>query len=340
MIIINPSKPPLKKGRFFCFPFIRVHLWLNPPSPLQEGRAIFCPPRAERSVCNDGFFILGSAVSSVLFLLDLKINLLERNSMDPHPLLPEQDYWSTPFAQALLMSLDLFPGATVLDVAAGGGIPAFYLAEQVGPEGQVLAVDIHQSQVLRARTLQGARFPWLKFEVGDMRSLPPTLPEFDRITGNLSFMFFRPNRFDALKSLIRFLKPGGQIVLTFPSLGTFDSLWNRVEQEMSQRKLENELQALAEYIEERPSTAQAAQWLKELGMEKVAMQDLPLEVKTGSGVDFLEHPLLRGGFLDDIYECFQDPALADEFMTVLSEDIASFTPLYALRGVIGGWAPG
>jgi len=69
-------------------------------------------------------------------------------------------------------------------------------------------------------------------------------------------------------------------------------------------------------------------------------QDLPLEVKTGSGVDFLEHPLLRGGFLDDIYECFQDPALADEFMTVLSEDIASFTPLYALRGVIGGWAPG
>ena len=257
--------------------------------------------------------------------------------MDPHPLLPEEDYWSTPFAKALLQSLDIFPGATVLDVAAGGGIPAFYLAERVGPEGQVLAVDIHQSQVLRARTMQGARFPWLKFEVGDMRFLPPTLPEFDRITGNLSFMFFRPKRFEALQNLIQFLKPGGQIVLTFPALGTFDSLWQRVEREMSQRKLENELKALAEYIEERPSTAQAEQWMRELGLEKVVVTDLPLEIKTGPGVDFLEHPLLRGGFLDDIYECFQDPALADEFMTVISEDIESFTPLVAQRGVISGW---
>jgi len=279
---------------------------------------------------------LGSAVSSTLFF-QLENNSPEMKFMDPHPLLPEEDYWSTPFAHALLQALDIFPGATVLDVAAGGGIPAFYLAEQVGSAGQVLAVDIHQRQILRARTLQGTRFPWLKFEVADMRFLPPTLPEFDRITGNLSFMFFRPKRFEALKNLIQFLKPGGQIVLTFPALGTFDSLWDRVEREMSRRQLENELKALAEYIEERPSTEQAGQWLEELGLEKVVVQDLPLEVKTGPGVDFLEHPLLRGGFLDDIYECFKDPALADEFMAVISEDIASFTPLIAQRGVISGW---
>ena len=53
--------------------------------------------------------------------------------------LPENDYWSTPFAEALLSHLDIFPGATVLDVAAGSGIPAFHIAEQVGSEGRVLA---------------------------------------------------------------------------------------------------------------------------------------------------------------------------------------------------------
>ena len=146
--------------------------------------------------------------------------------------LPESDPWSTPFAQLLLDHLDLQPGDAVLDIAAGGGIPAFHLAEQVGDQGSVLAVDIHHGQVLRARSVQGRHMPWLQFEVGDMRFLPETLPRFDRITGNLSFMFFRPNRFAALQSLLRFLKPGGQIVLTFPSLGTFDSLWFCVDEEM------------------------------------------------------------------------------------------------------------
>lgn len=258
--------------------------------------------------------------------------------MNNHWPLPANDTWSTPFAQALLKHLDLFSGATALDIAAGGGIPAFYIAEQVGPDGQVLAIDVNHRQVLHARSSQRSHLPWLKFEVGDMRTLPPTLPQFDRITGNLSFMFFRPDRPQALGNLLKFLKPGGQIVLTFPSLGTFDSLWTRIKNEMEKRKLDAERQALDEYIAERPSAEQARKWLQELGMEKVEVTEWPLEVPTGPGREFLEHPLLRGGFLDDVYECFQDQSLAEEFMTVISQDTASFTPLYAQRCVMSGWA--
>ncbi|QPJ62617.1 MAG: class I SAM-dependent methyltransferase [Candidatus Nitronauta litoralis] len=257
--------------------------------------------------------------------------------MKSHWALPENDYWSTPFAQTLLHLLDLPPGATVLDVAAGGGIPAFYLADMVGAQGRVLAVDINQRQVLRGRTLQGNRFPWLKFEAGNMKNLPPDLSQFDRITGNLSFMFFRPDRLEALKSLIRFLKPGGQIVLTFPSLGTFDSLWKRVEDEMKDRQLHDELVGLHEYLDERPSSDNARDWLMECGLQKVEVIEWPLEIKSGSGREFLEHPLLRGGFLDDIYECFKDPALADEFMDVIASDTGRFFPLIAQRCAMSGW---
>lgn len=253
--------------------------------------------------------------------------------------LPENDYWSTPFAEVLLHSLDLFPGATVLDVASGSGLPAFHLAERVGPEGRVLAIDINQRGALRARSVQGTHLPWLSFEVGDMRRLPSSFPRFDRITGNLAFMFFRPDRYEALKNLTTRLKPGGQIVLTFPSLGTFDSLWKRVEEEMTKRQLQKERQALAEYIEERPSADQARQWLEQLGLEKVDVIEWPLEIATGPGREFLDHPLLRGGFLDDIYECFADPAQAEEFMTVISEDIASFAPLLAQRCAMSAWMP-
>jgi SAM-dependent methyltransferase len=254
--------------------------------------------------------------------------------------LPPHDDWSTPFAESLLLHLNLFPGATILDVAAGHGIPAFYLAEQVGPAGQVLGIDLSERQVASAQAIQGQELPWLRFECLDMRALPLDLPSVDRITGNLSVMFFRPDRFATISGLVAHLKPGGQMVLTFPSLGTFDSLWRRVDHEMAVRGLGLERSRLAAYVAERPSAEEAQGWLKKADLEHITVTEYPLEVMTGSGPRFLYHPLLRGGFLDDVFECFDDERLAHEVMTTISEDVASFTPLIAQRCVVSGWKPG
>ncbi|MEO5955329.1 MAG: class I SAM-dependent methyltransferase [Nitrospiraceae bacterium] len=251
--------------------------------------------------------------------------------------LPTHDYWSTPFAESLLQHVDLLPGLSILDVASGYGIPAFYLAEQVGPTGQVLAVDLSERQVANARAIQGAQLPWLRFECQDMRALPSHLPCFDRITGNLSVMFFRPNRFDAVQGLLEHLKPGGQLVLTFPSLGTFDSLWRRIDQEMAVAGLLTERRRLEVYLAERPSAEDVRGWLERLHLTCMTVVEYPLKVTTGAGQAFLQHPLLRGGFLDDAYECFEDHRLADEVMVKVSEDVESFTPLIAQRCVMSGW---
>ena len=251
--------------------------------------------------------------------------------------LPKKDYWSTPFAEALLHHLDLVPGATILDVASGHGIPAFYLAEQVGSTGQVLGIDLSEQQVARARAIQGPLLPWLRFECHDMRALPSDLPAFDRITGNLSVMFFRPDRFHAIRGLVAHLKPGGQLVLTFPSLGTFDSLWQRIDREMAAGGLVVERQRLAAYVAERPSADDGRGWLNAAGLERIEVTEWPLEVATDSGPGFLYHPLLRGGFLDDVYECFDDAHLAETVMRRVSEDVQSFTPLVSQRCVLSGW---
>jgi hypothetical protein len=68
--------------------------------------------------------------------------------------------------------------------------------------------------------------------------------------------------------------------------------------------------------------------------------EYPLEVVTGAGREFLHHPLLRGGFLDDVYECFDDQRLAEKFMLKISQDIGNFTPLIAQRCVVSGWRRG
>ncbi len=253
--------------------------------------------------------------------------------------LPKMDPWSRPFAESLLTHLDLQPGLTVLDVNCGDGIPAFTLAHQVGSEGHVLAIDVSEGQLMRARAVQGPYFPWLEFRREDVKRLSEDLGRFDRITGNLSFMFFRPDRETALHQLLRFLKPGGQLVLTFPSLGTFDSLWQRVDQEMLAKGFIAERERLAEYIAERPSAEDAQRWLKSGGLERLDVVEYPLEVETGPGHEFLYHPLLRGGFLDDVYECFTDQELAESFMQDIAAETSSFVPLIAQRCVMSGWAP-
>jgi SAM-dependent methyltransferase len=251
--------------------------------------------------------------------------------------LPKHDYWSTPFAESLLHHLDIRPGLRILDVASGHGIPAFYLAEQVSPTGEVLAIDVSAGQVARARAIQGLQLPWLRFDCADMRALPPHLPTFDRVTGNLSVMFFRPHRFDAVRGLVERLNPGGQLVLTFPSYGTFGSLWQRVDQMMIQQGLTNERERFQDYLHERPSAQDGRGWLEALDLERVEAIEYPLEITTGLGQEFLYHPLLRGGFLDDVYECFEDQSCAEEFMRKLSEDVQRFRPIIAQRCVLSGW---
>ncbi|MEW6681470.1 MAG: class I SAM-dependent methyltransferase [Nitrospirota bacterium] len=251
--------------------------------------------------------------------------------------LPIHDHWSTPFAEALLHHLDLFTGATVLDVACGHGTPAFYLAEQVGPTGQVLGIDLSEQKIARAREAQKQDLPWLRFACLDMRSLPSRVPIVDRITGNLAVLFFRPRRLETVRGLFDHLKPGGQLVLTFPSRGTFALLWRRIDRELAARGLDAERHYLAEYVTERPSADEGRAWLDALGFERIEVAEWPLEIPTGPGQSFLRHPILRGGFLDDVYDCFDDRGVAEEVMKRVSYDIPSFTPLIAQRCVLSGW---
>ncbi len=106
---------------------------------------------------------------------------------------------------------------------------------------------------------------------------------------------------------------------------------------MIQQELVNERNRFQGYLNERPSAQEGRSWLEKLDLERVEDIEYPLEVETGPGPEFLHHPLLRGGFLDDVYECFQDQDLAEGFMVKISEDIQSFTPLIAQRCVLSGW---
>jgi len=128
--------------------------------------------------------------------------------------------WGTALTRALLDSADLRRSSVVLDVAAGSGDPALYIAQHV-TEGSVVALDSSRSTLLLAKHQAdemglGAR---LRFVHADVHQLPFSGSCFDRVTCRFGIMFFADVD-TALKGILRVLKPGGRAA--FLAWGPFE----------------------------------------------------------------------------------------------------------------------
>ncbi|MEZ5501765.1 MAG: bifunctional demethylmenaquinone methyltransferase/2-methoxy-6-polyprenyl-1,4-benzoquinol methylase UbiE [Halioglobus sp.] len=110
----------------------------------------------------------------------------------------------------------------VLDIAGGTGDLAARFAELVGPEGRVVLADINESmlQVGRDKLLDQGRQGNIEFVQADAQSLPFPDATFDCVT--IAFGLRNVTDIDqALRSMLRVLKPGGRLlVLEFSKPGS------------------------------------------------------------------------------------------------------------------------
>jgi SAM-dependent methyltransferase len=111
-----------------------------------------------------------------------------------------------------LQAIGVAPGWRCLEVAAGGGSIAQWLAGQVGPSGRVLATD------LDTRFLESLADPALEVRRHDIVRDPLPDPAFDLVHARLVLVHL-PERERALAKMIGALKPGGWLVCE-----EFDSL--------------------------------------------------------------------------------------------------------------------
>lgn len=124
-----------------------------------------------------------------------------------------------PGTRAHLESADLSPGMRVVEIGCGSGNIACWVAEQVGPEGSVLGIDISPEQVEQARLQAESRgLTNVEFQVADAYS--PKLPEatFDLAYCRLVLMHLtRPA--DALAAMQQLVRPGGVVACEEMDLG-------------------------------------------------------------------------------------------------------------------------
>ena len=108
---------------------------------------------------------------------------------------------------------DLNAGEQVVDVGCGAGLDTLIAAQQVGPAGRVIAVDMTPD--MRARTEQGVRELGLsnvEVRAGFAEALPVADHAADVIISN-GVVNLCPDKRAVFQEMRRVLKPGGRIQL-------------------------------------------------------------------------------------------------------------------------------
>jgi len=110
--------------------------------------------------------------------------------------------------------LNLRPGETVLDLGSGPGLDAFLAADQVGPMGRVIGVDMTPAMLERARAnTKKAGLANVEFREGRLEALPVADASVDAVTSNCVVNLV-PDKAAVFREIARVLRPGGRAVIS------------------------------------------------------------------------------------------------------------------------------
>lgn len=108
--------------------------------------------------------------------------------------------------------LGLRHGERLIDVGCGTGAAALALADDVGPSGEIVGVDMSERMLLVARRNAAGAACRVRFAVGDARSLDEPDDRYDAARAERTLQWLAdPAR--AVTELARVVRPGGRLSL-------------------------------------------------------------------------------------------------------------------------------
>jgi ubiquinone/menaquinone biosynthesis C-methylase UbiE len=109
--------------------------------------------------------------------------------------------------------LKIKPGSTVLDVGCGTGVFIPFLLSRIGGEGRLVALDVAEEMLKRARA---KGFKDIEYLLADVTSIPLGDEVFDAVVCYSSFPHFQ-DKPRALAEINRVTKSGGRLLICHTS---------------------------------------------------------------------------------------------------------------------------